>query len=154
MTQYVSCEDQPDNDNELPTNEAHSVCEDSAGSKGQCVPVQDCYQFYDFFSQSNRTIEVGIFNEYLNIKAEPCTPPVNARERRDDELKYVCCTSLRYANVKSISLSDYLKKEVDSDNVTIPEIPVADASTADTSKIVNPAPAGVGEFPFAVCCLV
>ncbi|ODM86888.1 Vitamin K-dependent protein C, partial [Orchesella cincta] len=65
--------------------------------------------------------------------------------------EYVCCTSLKYAKVKSISLDEYeLKNPKPTEEP--PQIPLAPGSQLE-SKIVSGSPATPGEFPFAVAIL-
>lgn len=149
MTRQI---DLPEEDNDITATKNPNVCWDSKGVQGQCVPLEECNDLYKFFNSKRASAENSIeifegLQQYLNgTDLEPCN--LSNSTEATNPAPHVCCTSLKYANVRSITLEEYNARNPDpvSDPEPIPTVPIVPIDPLIVSGTV----AGRNEFPFAV----
>ncbi|ODM92501.1 Transmembrane protease serine 9 [Orchesella cincta] len=153
-----------DSADSVATTDASNVCVDSAGAQGRCVPIQECSPFYEFISNQNKSTQLEILEgleRLLKSTEESCLlsqdelPTTTEEAVRSKGVKYVCCTSLKYANVRvASSLDEYMLQNPNQPNESVPKIPLSISnnysSNVANTYIVSGRPAMIGEFPYAV----
>ncbi|CAL8093657.1 unnamed protein product [Orchesella dallaii] len=147
------------------TQDSTNVCVDSTGAQGRCVPIEECSPFYNFFSNENETLHNHLKNlqglqRHLNSTEEQCTPGLDEVPTTTEEIpstnrpNHVCCTSIKYANVRTVSsLDEYLLQSPNKPSKDpIPQIPHAvhnsSAGLQPDTYIVSGSVANIGEFPY------